>query len=472
MALGHSQSSAHAICVAALGGQAMPVGVALATWKVAAAGAGRRVADPSVHLFAEFRKADQHIVDGIASAPTLDGQSGIWDGQAYESDIVEPAAMQAALNDYMRWANIREMHQPSAVGKALEARVMDEPIEVDGKPVDGATYLKVFVQDNDAWDKVKSKVYQGFSIGGKVLNAVVRKINNVWVRVIKALRLTEISLVDRPANPDAVFLFWKGADMDPNQLAELVKMADPSKCVAMLQQMRNEAEATGDMEQAEMYTQAIKLVQQASGNTKEPAAEEAMPADDSMPEATEQVAAAAQPGDLAKRNGKQVKWNGRAWAWVRKAGRAISNDRMAAMEQVVKTLLEMMSGAGNAKAAAAFKAYSADPIAQGELAGDLAKAVKPQFEVLTATLTKLDARLANIERQPAPGGPALRPVDKTLPGQGGNGNDQALMRKNKLEKTVIPNLRRQYEIETNQSTKAGYLDQLKQAEAELAALAK
>ena len=34
-------------------------------------------------------------------------------------------ALEAALPDYMRFANIREMHQPSAVGVATEAE-MDE----------------------------------------------------------------------------------------------------------------------------------------------------------------------------------------------------------------------------------------------------------------------------------------------------------------------------------------------------------
>jgi hypothetical protein len=47
-------------------------------------------------------------------------------------------------------------------------------------------------------------VYKGFSIGGRVTAR-----DPADRRLITALRLTEISVVDRPANPDAVFDCWK-----------------------------------------------------------------------------------------------------------------------------------------------------------------------------------------------------------------------------------------------------------------------
>ena len=82
----------------------------------------------------------------------------------------------AALQDYMRFANIREMHQPSAVGVA-------KSVEMDDK----GTFISAHVVDDNAWSKVKAGVYKGFSIGGKA----IEKVDNV----INALRLTEISLV-------------------------------------------------------------------------------------------------------------------------------------------------------------------------------------------------------------------------------------------------------------------------------------
>jgi phage head maturation protease/regulator of replication initiation timing len=134
------------------------------------------------HFYAEICKVDdeQRMVYGYASTEALDVQG----------EIVTKQAMAAALQDYMRFANIREMHQPSAVGVA-------KSVEMDDK----GTFISAHVVDDNAWGKVKAGVYKGFSIGGKA----IEKVDNV----INALRLTEISLVDRPANPEALITLWK-----------------------------------------------------------------------------------------------------------------------------------------------------------------------------------------------------------------------------------------------------------------------
>ncbi len=134
------------------------------------------------HFYAEICKVDdeQRMVYGYASTEALDVQG----------EIVTKQAMAAALQDYMQFANIREMHQPSAVGVA-------KSVEMDDK----GTFISAHVVDDNAWSKVKAGVYKGFSIGGKA----IEKVDNV----INALRLTEISLVDRPANPEALITLWK-----------------------------------------------------------------------------------------------------------------------------------------------------------------------------------------------------------------------------------------------------------------------
>ena len=105
--------------------------------------------------------------------------------------------MKAALPDYMKFANIREMHQPKAAGVALSAEVVD----------DGKTKLCAHIVDAEAVKKVKSGVYKGFSIGGRVTaRAQMNK------AVITGVKLSEISLVDRPANPDAVITCYKAED--------------------------------------------------------------------------------------------------------------------------------------------------------------------------------------------------------------------------------------------------------------------
>jgi len=91
------------------------------------------------------------------------------------------------------------MHQPSAVGSAEEAAIDEHGL-----------YLGARIVDGEAWDKVVAGVYKGFSIGGRVTarDPADRKI-------ITGLALTEISVVDRPANPEAVFDCWKRAAIDP-----------------------------------------------------------------------------------------------------------------------------------------------------------------------------------------------------------------------------------------------------------------
>ncbi|HZT51914.1 MAG TPA: HK97 family phage prohead protease [Stellaceae bacterium] len=113
-----------------------------------------------------------------------------------QGEIVRRAALEAALPAYMRFANIREMHQPSAVGVAKEAAVDETGL-----------FLKARIVDDEAWRKVTEGVYKGFSIGGAVTAR-----DPADPRVITGVELTEISLVDRPANPEAVFAVWKSSD--------------------------------------------------------------------------------------------------------------------------------------------------------------------------------------------------------------------------------------------------------------------
>jgi phage head maturation protease len=141
-----------------------------------------------MRLFASITKTDdeQRMVYGYASTEALDTQG----------EIVRKEAIEEALPEYMKFGNVREMHKASAVGVAKEA-------SIDGKGL----YLAAKVVDDAAWAKVKEGVYKGFSIGGKALS----KLDNV----ISKLRLSEISLVDRPANPEAVFDVWKNDQPNP-----------------------------------------------------------------------------------------------------------------------------------------------------------------------------------------------------------------------------------------------------------------
>jgi HK97 family phage prohead protease len=127
--------------------------------------------------------SDERLVYGYASTEAKDSQG----------EIVRKEALEAALPAYMRFANIREMHQPSAVGIAKEATIDENGL-----------WLKAKIVDEAAWQKVKEGVYKGFSIGGAI---TARDTANP--QVITGVELVEISLVDRPANPEAVLAVWK-----------------------------------------------------------------------------------------------------------------------------------------------------------------------------------------------------------------------------------------------------------------------
>jgi hypothetical protein len=95
-------------------------------------------------------------------------------------------AIKTALPAYWEWRNIRQMHQANAVGRAQEANV-------DG---DGL-FLTAKIVEEGCIKLIDEKVLQGFSIGGKKL---AKKGDT-----ITELELIEISVVDRPANPDCRF---------------------------------------------------------------------------------------------------------------------------------------------------------------------------------------------------------------------------------------------------------------------------
>jgi HK97 family phage prohead protease len=140
-----------------------------------------------MEVFLPLEKFDsgQRLVYGYASTEARDSQG----------EIVTRAAIEAALPAYMEFANIREMHQLSAVGIVKSADLDDKGLRLEAKVVDDA-----------AWEKVKEGVYKGLSIGGRVT-----KRDALNKSIITGVELNEISLVDRPANPEALIAAYKAA---------------------------------------------------------------------------------------------------------------------------------------------------------------------------------------------------------------------------------------------------------------------
>lgn len=132
--------------------------------------------------------------------PQDDGTLKVWGYASSEvldsaGEIITAEAMKAAIPDYMAFGAVREMHDAKkAAGTAIEIEVQE----------DGRTYFGAHVVDAEAVRKVQHGVYKGFSIGGKVLDR-----DELQKNTITGLKLTEISLVDRPANPEAKFTMFK-----------------------------------------------------------------------------------------------------------------------------------------------------------------------------------------------------------------------------------------------------------------------
>lgn len=143
-------------------------------------------------IFIEFKKTDseKREVHGYATTEALDAHD----------EVVELSAIAKALPEYNKYKNIREMHSSSAVGVATKTSVDEKGLFIIAKIV-----------DDNAWKKVREQVYKGFSIGGRVISMVKNRITD--------LTLDEISLVDRPANPEAVFSLYK-RDNNNNNMPE------------------------------------------------------------------------------------------------------------------------------------------------------------------------------------------------------------------------------------------------------------
>jgi phage head maturation protease len=177
-----------------------------------------------MRLYAPITKIDeeQRMVWGYASTEARDDQG----------EVVKKDALAAALPEYLKLGNIREMHQLSAVGKAKEAAVDEKGLVLGAK-----------------WEKVTEGVYNGFSIGGRVTSR-----DKSDRTIIDGIQLTKISIVDRPANPEALFDVWKASlngierteDMKPG-LATLgdTPAGQTLAAVASTDQVSDAAKTTG-----------------------------------------------------------------------------------------------------------------------------------------------------------------------------------------------------------------------------------
>jgi hypothetical protein len=147
----------------------------------------------NVRLSMPIGKVDieRRMVSGFATLDNVDKQG----------DIVTTESSVEAFKNFR--GNLREMHQPSAVGKIVSFKE-DKYFDPSDKKFYSGVYVSAYVSKGaqNAWEKVLDGTYTGFSIGGNIKtwdDAYDEKMDKA-IRVIKNYELHELSLVDNPAN--------------------------------------------------------------------------------------------------------------------------------------------------------------------------------------------------------------------------------------------------------------------------------
>jgi hypothetical protein len=176
----------------------------------------------TVQLYAPFEKVAHQpdgslLVDFTVTSEAVDDQN----------EIVDYDAVKKAAANYMEWAALREMHQPSAVGTTLTLNPDDTLRKVtgQGRIVDPIAILKVV-----------EGVYKGVSMGGRKVATSLEKVGAKTVRRVTELVWDELSLVDRPSNPDSYMTLAKreAAEKEPEMAAQKKKVqaADVAAAIA------------------------------------------------------------------------------------------------------------------------------------------------------------------------------------------------------------------------------------------------
>jgi hypothetical protein len=148
-----------------------------------------------LHFYGPLTKVEKRNdgtlrVHGIASTESIDS----------DGEIITAGAMKAALPDFFKHGTgaLREMHQAIAAGTVDEAEVAGD-----------VTRIVATIVDAEAVKKVLLGVYKGFSIGGRVRERDAKN-----RKIVTKIALAEISLVDRPSNPDAVLSIYKALSVE------------------------------------------------------------------------------------------------------------------------------------------------------------------------------------------------------------------------------------------------------------------
>ena len=325
-----------------------------------------------------------------------DGTVKVWgyaSSEAVDSDgeIIAAEAMKAAIPDYMKFGAVREMHGSNAAGTAIEINVED----------DGRTFFGAHIVDPVAVTKVKTGVYKGFSIGGSVIAR-----DELNKSQITGLKLTEISLVDRPANPDAVFTCYK-ADKPKDE--EEAKKEDDKPSDKTDETPTDDAEkADGnkkdDKEDEAEKSASVNLSESEIAILKAALAKAEKPKDEPVTKSMWQVKSLA---DVLT----SLKWliNDAGYDGVDEAVIAQIKESAGSLAESLKALT--VSEADKLVDGLAAKADKSDDLAKAESVDELAKA-QDALKKSNDALAKAQAEIESLKKQAAPPKGSTKAISK------------------------------------------------------------
>lgn len=139
---------------------------------------------------------DQRLVSGIVTSEILDKQG----------DIVDYESAKKVFTDEALWpGNMREMHQPKAVGKRYSVAFDDVTKEI-------TLTAKVSKGAPDTWEKVLDGTLSMYSIGGSGKRVAEKTADGGTAKRLHLDSLAEVSFVDNGACPTAKFEVVKSVD--------------------------------------------------------------------------------------------------------------------------------------------------------------------------------------------------------------------------------------------------------------------
>jgi hypothetical protein len=147
----------------------------------------------NLRLFAQISKIDEarREVTGVATSEVVDKDGEVFDYETSKPYFKSWSAEISKATDGNSLGNVREMHEPSAVGKLTAINFDDQQKEI---------VVIAKIVDDPAWNKCLEGVYTGFSIGGQYVKT--------WKdgEIIRyTAKPAEVSIVDNPCNPSAHF---------------------------------------------------------------------------------------------------------------------------------------------------------------------------------------------------------------------------------------------------------------------------